>query len=179
VRKKFLIALVALAVVAASMLVGCVEEAPEATPTPTPSKERELVAQYIKMHEPIYFTEYGEIGRTRRNLDTEVVIDNFMEYLRRYNIQPVEIYRQSLILYEPTYGYLYPMNYERSVTREYAYYNFDYYVYKRYNFEWVTIGSIDINKQGYGGLPKWSVEGQHYASEDIDNIRAFIEATMG
>ena len=176
------IALVALAVVIASISLGCVDSNStlETTPTPTPSKERELVAQYIKMHEPvIYYTEDAESGRIGRALDTEMLIDNFMDYLEKYNIKPVEIYRKSLILYEPTHGYLYPQNYEHHVTRNYDYYNFDYYAYKRYNLEWVTIGSIDINKQRSGGLPKWNVAGQYYASENIDNIRAFIQDTMG
>ena len=41
------------------------------------------------------------------------------------------------------------------------------------------IGSIRINEPGYDGMSGWSVSGENYASEDINNIRAFIKVTMG
>ena len=114
-----------------------------------------------------------------------MAIDHLMDYLTQYNLQPVEIYRQSLILYEPSYGYLYPSNYERFFTREHDYnkeYDYPPLCFEdeqKYHLEWVVIGSIRINEPGYDGMSGRSVSGQHYASEDINNIRAFIKVTMG
>lgn len=52
-KKKTIAGLITvIAIVTIAMFSGCVEEE-ATTPTPTPDKERELITQYIMMHEPL------------------------------------------------------------------------------------------------------------------------------
>lgn len=102
--------LIIIAVVAAVMFVGCLEEeiptstktasttpSPVITPLPTPQKneERELVKQWWQM--------YGEYDS---ELD-EDDLDNFMHELKKWDVHPIEIYRGSMLFYEKSYGYIY------------------------------------------------------------------------
>jgi len=71
---------------------------PEITLPPYVNEERELLKQWLQMHEVYYpegdFYPEGDLG--------EIIHD-----LQIWDFHPIEIYRGSLIFYEKSYGYCY------------------------------------------------------------------------
>ena len=153
---------------------------PTATPIPEMSEDEKLITRYLEMHEfflvGVCMEYHNGTCISAKTVPLEEAVGYWMEFITLNDLQPVEIYRQSLILYEPSYGYLWAWTYETQYLRKYDYneeYSYPPLCWEaknKYNAESIALA---------GEIRTCSTHAYHpqlYAFGDIEDTRGCIKA---
>jgi hypothetical protein len=188
--KKLILMIVAVLLIAA--FSGCIDinvgdtpislpeplKTPKVFSTPEPdlhSEEIELLVQYFTIHNGAFCHEtnvkYDEEGGKQYTLvcpEPKEIKEKSIAYeeaLNLYNIDVIEVYRQSLILYSPDYGYLYWLSMESDLQPK-----------VRNQWQNIALQHLELVDEYHGEIHDISEMNDFISFRSIEDARGFIRA---